>query len=52
MGIPIKPSRNLTTNGGIAIKKAGHAQGRMDFLSALACQNFSYVFHIQQAMIL
>ncbi len=26
MGIPIKPSRNLTATGGIAIKKGGHAQ--------------------------
>jgi hypothetical protein len=26
MGIPTKPSRNLTTKGAIAIKKSGHAQ--------------------------
>jgi hypothetical protein len=32
MGIPIKPSRNLTTNGGIAIKKAGHAQQSVEHL--------------------
>jgi hypothetical protein len=27
MGIPIKPSRNLTAKGGIAIKKDSRAQG-------------------------
>jgi hypothetical protein len=50
MGITTKPSRNLTTKGGIAIKNVGHAQLRRSTISLAGkiwnpmCSNFSKIF--------